>query len=317
MRKLSQPARFRSLPGPIILAAGFFDGVHLGHRRVLARALTRARRCGGQVWALTFDQHPLAILAPPQRPPLLSSPAVRLEQMASTGVDGCLVLPFTRTLAALSPEAFVAMLCGRTRHVAAIYCGSNWHFGARAAGDAAKLARLGRCHGFRVTVVPAATYRGQPISSTRIRKAIQQGRLGDATAMLGRPYAIREMVVHGRAVGRTLGLATANIQPTAEILPPMGVYAVRARTGARWVDGVASLGFRPTFADARPPRPLLEVHLLDFAGDLYGATLDVAFVKRLRAERRYASPAALMTQVRRDIAGARRVLGKLAPERVR
>lgn len=310
MRTLSQAARFRALPGPIILAAGFFDGVHCGHRRVLAGALARARRCGGQVWALTFDQHPLAILAPPQRPPLLTSPAVRLEQMAALGVDGCLALPFTRKLAALSPEAFVAMLCGRSRHVAAIYCGSNWHFGAHAAGDAAELARLGRSHGFRVTVVPAATYRGRPISSTRIRKAIQHGRLGEATAMLGRPYAIRETVVRGRGVGRTLGMATANIQPAAEVLPPTGVYAVRAQIGARSVAGVASLGFRPTFADARPERALLEVHLLDYAGDLYGATLDVAFVKRLRPERRYASPEALMAQVRRDIARARQVLGK-------
>ena len=308
MRTLRQPSRFSALPGPIVLAAGFFDGMHRGHQRVLAGALARARCCGGQAWVLTFDRHPLALLAPGKQPPLLMPLDVRLKQIAATGVDGCLVLPFTRALAALSPEAFVAMLCGRSRHVAAISCGANWRFGARAAGDPAELARLGRRYGFRVTVMRAATAGGRPISSTRIRRAIVAGHLHEAAVMLGRPYAIRGTVVRGRGVGRTLDMATANIQPDADVLPPLGIYAVRARIGRRTVDGVASFGFRPTFADARPEKPLLEVHLFDFVGDLYGATLDVAFIQRLRPERRYPSPDALMAQVKRDIAQARRVL---------
>jgi riboflavin kinase/FMN adenylyltransferase len=166
--------------------------------------------------------------------------------------------------------------------VANIRCGANWRFGAGAAGDVAELARLGRQHGFRVTVVRAARYRSRPVSSTRIREAIQHGNLAGATAMLGRPYSIRETVVRGRGVGRTLGMATANVNPVAEVLPPIGVYAVRTWIGDRPVDGVASLGFRPTFADARPATPILETHFLDFAGDLYGATLDIAFIAHLR-----------------------------------
>ena len=158
----------------------------------------------------------------------------------------------------------------------------------------------------------AAHYGGLPVSSTRIRAAIQKGELADAAAMLGRSYSIRETVVHGRGVGRKLGMATANVHPAAEVLPPLGVYAVRTWIGDRAVDGVASLGFRPTFADARPETPILETHFLDFDGDLYGATLDIAFIARLREERKYATPEALMRQVRRDITAARRIFAKHA-----
>ncbi|MEI8241918.1 MAG: riboflavin biosynthesis protein RibF [bacterium] len=306
MRTLIHPERFRALRGPIVLAAGFFDGIHVGHRLVLDGAVREARRRGGQAWALTFDQHPLSVLAPEHRPPLLTPLEVRLERLAATGIDGCLMLPFTKTLAALSPQAFVSLLCGRNRHIATINCGGNWRFGARAAGDIAELKRLGRMHGFGVTVVRAAQYHHRPVSSTRIREAIQRGRLAEAAAMLGRPYSIREVVVRGRGVGRTLGMATANVHPSAEVLPPTGVYVVRTWIGDRPVDGVASLGFRPTFPDARPETPILENHFLDFEGDLYGATLDIAFLARLRPERKYRTPAALMAQVQRDIAAARR-----------
>jgi len=307
MRTLLHPERFRALRGPIVLAAGFFDGVHVGHRLVLESAVREARRRGGRAWALTFDQHPLSILAPKRRPPLLTPLEVRLERLADTGMDGCLVLPFTRMLAALTPATFVALLCGRAHHVVNIRCGANWRFGSGASGDVAELSRLGREHGFHVTVVRAARYHGRPVSSTRIREAIQRGRLADATAMLGRPYSIRETVVRGRGIGRTLGMATANVHPSAEVLPPIGVYAVRTWIGDRPMEGVASLGFRPTFAGARPKTPILETHVLDFDGDLYGATLDIAFIARLREERKYPSSAALMAQIRRDIAAARRI----------
>jgi len=310
MRTIIQPERFRALRDQIVLAAGFFDGVHVGHRLVLDGAVRKAHRLGGQAWALTFDQHPLSVLAPEHRPPLLTPLEVRLERLAATGIDGCLVVPFTRTLSALTPAQFVTLLCGRSHHVVNIRCGANWHFGSGATGDVRELARLGRIHGFRVTVVRAAQFHGHPVSSTRIRDAIQRGKLTNATAMLGRPYSIRETVVRGRGVGRTLGMATANVHPSAEVLPPLGVYAVRTWIGDRPVNGVASLGFRPTFADARPQTPILETHFLDFNGDLYGATLDLAFIARLRDERKYPSPAALMVQVRRDIAAARRIFAR-------
>ncbi len=310
MRTLIQPDIFRDLPGPIILAAGFFDGVHVGHRAVLAGAVALARARHGQAWALTFDQHPLSILAPTRRPPLLTPLEVRLERLAEAGLDGCLMLPFTRELAACSPEAFVDLICVAPGHIAAIRCGANWRFGHHASGDPALLADLGRSRGFTVEIVPAALHDASPISSTRIRCAIQEGRLPDAAAMLGRPYTIRETVVRGRGVGRQLGMATANLHPSAEVLPPTGVYAVRTWLGDRPVDGVANLGVRPTFADAPPADPVLEIHVLDFAGDLYGATLDIAFVARLRDERPFPSPRELVEQIERDIVAARAILSR-------
>ncbi len=306
MHTLIQADSFRSLRPPVVLAAGFFDGVHTGHRRVLDAAIAQARAAGGQAWALTFDQHPLAILDPERRPPMLTTIGHRLDLLAAAGLDGCLMLPFTTQLAALPPEAFLARIAdGPGRPVGAVCCGDNWRFGNRAAGSPAWLRTHG---GIAVTVVPPAVHEGAPVSSTRIREAIRAGELAAAAAMLGRPYAVRETVRHGRGIARTLGMATANFHPDAEVMPPVGVYAVRSAIGDRAVAGVASLGFRPTFADARPPQPVLEVHFFDFEGDLYGASLEIAFIARIRDERRFPSPEALARQVRDDVAAARALL---------
>ena len=308
MHTLVHPERFHEIPGPLVLAAGFFDGVHRGHRSVLDDAVSRARGLGGTAWALTFDQHPLSILDPARRPPLLTPMQSRLLRLAESGMDGCLMLPFTRELASLPPGAFVELLCGGKRAIAEIRCGDNWRFGAGGTGTPALLAQLGRQHGFEVVVVPAVSYKGLPISSTRIRQAIQSGDIADANEMLGRPYSISETVVRGRALGRTIGMATANLHPSAEVMPKIGVYVVRVWIGNRPVNGVAGLGWRPTFADARPDSPVLEIHLLDFEGDLYGATLEVAFLARLRDEIRFPNAEALVARVRDDIARARQLL---------
>jgi len=305
MHTLIQPEDFRNNPFPVVLAAGFFDGVHRGHRRVLDAAIAQARAAGGQAWALTFDQHPLAILAPDQRPPLLTPIEYRLDLLAAAGLDGCLMLPFTPELATLSPTDFLNQITNGPDHpVHAVCCGANWRFGRNASGTPEWL----RAQGVGVTIVPAACHAAIDISSTRIREAIRDGDFATATAMLGRPYAIRETVRHGRRVARTLGLATANIHPEAEVLPPVGVYAIRTAIGDRPVGGVANLGFRPTFPDAQPATPILEVHLFDFAGDLYAARLEVAFIARIRDERAFDSPAALTEQIHADITAARALL---------
>ncbi len=313
MQTLVAVAQLHQIAAPLSLATGFFDGVHLGHQAVLRAANETARRIGGQAWALTFDQHPLAILQPGRQPPLLSPLPLRLELLAKSGIDGCLLLPFTRELAAMEPQDFIEWLTGPTRTIAAIHCGTNWHFGAYARGNPALLSRLGDQFGFTTTALPALQYRDTPISSTRIRRAIQSGDVAEAACMLGRHYYIRESVVHGRGVGRTIGMATANLHPSAEVLPAIGVYAVQTRIGNHFVPGVASLGWRPTFADARPDAPVLEIHLLDFEGDLYGATLDVAFVARLRDEIKFPDAAALVAQVRDDIRAARTLLSTPVP----
>ncbi|MBM4164156.1 MAG: riboflavin biosynthesis protein RibF [Lentisphaerae bacterium] len=305
MHTLIQPDVFRGLAAPVVLAAGFFDGVHLGHRRVLDAAIVQARASGGQAWALTFDQHPLAVLDPQRRPPLLTPIEHRLGLLGAAGIDGCLMIPFTRELADCTPADFIAQITdGPCRPVSAVCCGASWRFGRHAAGTPDWL----RAHGIAVTIVPAARHADQAVSSTRIREAIRSGDLAAAATMLGRPYAICETVRHGRGVARTLGMATANIQPEAEVLPPIGVYAVRSAIGDRPVEGVANLGFRPTFPEAQTPSPILEVHLFDFAGDLYSARIDIAFIARIRDECVFPSPAALAAQIRADCEAARTAL---------
>ena len=321
MKVITQPSAFRKIRGPVFLGAGFFDGVHKGHQIVLGSTVARARETGGQSWVLTFDRPPLAVLAPSRAPQLLMTLDDRLRTFEELGLDGALVLPFTRQLAVQEPETFVRSLCGTPRAAMAdghahlssaaqlseIRCGDNWRFGRRGAGTPELLARLGELYGFRVQVVPYGYYQGVEISSTRIRTAVTEGRLADAAAMLGRPYFLRDKVIHGRGVAQpVLKVATANILPNKLcVQPPNGVYAVRVETPTGTFSGVSDLGLRPTFADVPPEQPVLETHIIDFSGDLYDKIITVSFLARLRDEQKFESPAALAEQIARDIAAAR------------
>ncbi len=310
MKVLNHPVNFRRQPGPLVLATGFFDGVHLGHRQVLGSAIKRARDIGGEAWVLTFEQQPLAVLAPSKCPPLLSTPDERLQRISEVGMDGVLMLPFTRRIAVQRPESFVRWLCGRRRsghsitNLAEVRCGANWRFGRQASGTPELLAELGRDYGFDVVVVPYADYKGVEISSTRIRIAVNEGRLDDAAAMLGRSFSVQGRVVHGRGVGRTLGIATANLQLETDVLPPVGVYAATIKLDETSYAGVVNLGYCPTFVPQRAEKPLLEAHLIGYSGDIYNRTIEVSFTRYLRAERRFESAAALMEQMKCDIANA-------------
>ena len=297
--------------GPVVLATGFFDGVHLGHRAVLDAAVRSARRRGAAAWALTFRDHPRAVFDPAGVPALLTSFEQRLDLLRAAGLDGVYPMPFDAATAALPPAAFAELLHKAFPGLEEVHCGANWRFGANAAGTPGLLGRLGARFGFAVAVAPAVLCKGSPVSSTRIRAAVASGDLPAAGAMLGRPFAIRGVVGHGRRVGSENGIATANITPRGTILPPTGVYAVSSSLGGAERAGVADLGWRPTFADARPESPVLEVHYIDFSGDLYGKTIDVAFRRRLRDERTFPSPEALFAQIRSDIAAARKAIGKL------
>ena len=319
MKILTQPLPFRKIPGPVVLAAGFFDGLHKGHQLVLDSTIERARELGGQAWVLTFDRHPLAVLAPSKCPPLLCTLENRLHLLEKAGVDGVLLLEFSRQLAVQEPETFVRWLCGKPRgedetaarasvtaKLSEIRCGNNWRFGRRAAGTPELLAQYGECYGFRVVIVPYVQYQGVEISSTRIRYAVREGRLADAAAMLGRPYSVRDVVVRGRGMGQVLDVATANVHPGAEVLPPNGVYAVRVITEDGIYNGVSNLGLHPTFADAPPERAILETHLLDFKGDLYDKTIEVCFLAWLREERVFDSAESLVAQIAEDVRQAQR-----------
>lgn len=304
---------FRALCGsrrPIVLAAGFFDGLHLGHRAVLETAVTRARAIDGAAWVLTFDRHPLAVLAPGKAPPAISSRRETLEGFRRMGFEGCLMLPFSRALAGLEPADFVNRLTACRPALAHVVVGRNWRFGRGGAGTPALLATLGRRIGFGVTVVKPVLHAGRPISSTRLRAAIGAGRVDSASALLGRPFSLEGRVVHGRGVGRSLGFPTANLQWTDRVglRPANGVYAVLARIGNRTLGGMLNIGQRPTFGNTSSGTPVAELYLFDFAGSLYGRNVKVAFLRRLRAERRFPSPAMLQTQLQHDEKHARKAL---------
>lgn len=300
---------------PIVLAAGFFDGLHRGHMAVLQEAVSRARAMRGTAWVLTFDRHPLAVLAPGMAPPALSSRRATLDGFRRLGFAGCLLMPFTPVLARLEPGDFIARLTRCRPALAHVVVGRNWKFGRGGAGTPAVLAAMGRRLGFGVTVVAPVMQGGSPVSSTRLRRAILGGRTVEASQLLGRPFSLSGLVVRGRGVGRRLGFPTANLrwEDAADVLPPDGVYAVHARVGVRVFGGMLNIGVRPTFAKARPSRRTSELHLFGFKGSLYGRIIEVEFGPRMRAERRFRSVAALQRQMGRDAASARDALARCDP----
>ena len=276
------------------LAVGFFDGVHLGHRRLLAQADA----------ALTFRNHPAAVFAPARAPALLMTPAARLAAVAAAlaapdGAPRVCALDFTAALAAQPPAAFAAWLRATYPRLERLLCGANWTFGAGGAGDAAFL----RARGFRVDVVAYVEQGGAPVSSTRIRAAVAAGDLAAAAAMLGRPWALEGVVFAGKGVGHALGCPTLNVRPAAGLVrPPRGVYVVETA----WGRGVANYGLAPTMGARAWAEPVLEVHLLDApaAGlpPLQGQTVSVDMRRFLRPERHFASVADLQAQIVRDCA---------------
>jgi riboflavin kinase/FMN adenylyltransferase len=309
-----KPLQTRSRP--IVLAAGFFDGVHLGHRRVLDQARADARRLGGEAWVMTFDTHPLKIIRPAAAPLLLTATAHKLALIRQAGMDGCILLPFTKELAAMPADAFSQWLFHSAPTLSEVIVGGNWRFGANAAGTPQRLAQLGAGVPIRVITMPPVLHGSAAISSTRIRQAVTCGDLAEAAAMLGRPFSVLGTVVHGRAIGRTMGYPSANIDPHNEALPPLGVYAVQACVGGRFHDGALNFGTRPTFDKDNAVPPLLELHLLDFSGSLYDQEIEAFFIERLRDEWYFATIEELKTQIADDVARTRQILAQkgISPE---
>ena len=288
------------------VALGNFDGVHLGHADVLAAA--HQARPDLALLALTFEPHPREHFRPDDPPFRLTLLPAKARALAALGARGVIALPFDAHLAAMPAEAFVEEVLHqglRARHLA---CGPDFAFGHRRGGDVAFLRQAAEARGIGLTVVPKRADAEGPISSSRIRRALQDGYPERAAALLGRDWAITGPVTQGDARGRTIGFPTANIPLGRHLEPARGVYAVRVRLPeGQEVPGVANLGRRPTLGG--DPVSRLEAHLFDFAGELYGQELEVALVAFLREERRFADVAALAAQIAADAAAARKVLG--------
>ncbi len=295
------------IPGRVHLAIGFFDGVHRGHAAVLDAARECATRSQSALIATTFEPHPLQVLRPQEAPALLTGLAHKASLMNQLGVGHLLVLPFSREMAALSPEAFTDSLVNAGPVLTGITVGEGWAFGRGRSGNVASLTRLGLQHGFEVQGVPPVKLMGEPVSSTRVRRAVECGDFALAAELLGRPWSLQSTVIKGRQLARKLGFPTANLETHGLQMPPHGVYAIRAVFhDGRTYSGVANAGHRPTVD--RGSAVHLEAHLFDYTGDCYGGQLELIFHQRLRGEVRFDSLDELQAQISRDTAAARRAL---------
>jgi riboflavin kinase / FMN adenylyltransferase len=292
---------------------GFFDGVHLGHRVVIGEVRRLAAELGARSAVVTFDRHPAAVVRPETAPLLLTDLEQRLELLASTGIDYALVVQFDEARSNESAEDFVENELVSCLGVRAVVVGADFHFGHGRRGNVALLQKMGGEHGFEVDgieLVASGAKGARSVSSTAIREALSKSDLDDANRMLGRPHEVRGVVQEGDRRGRDLGFPTANVAVPAQIqLPSDGIYAgwfVRADGSEH--PAAISLGRRPTFYEDQPAS-LLEAHLLDFAGDLYGERAAVRFVAHLRGEEKFQSVDDLVEQMKRDVARTREVLG--------
>jgi riboflavin kinase / FMN adenylyltransferase len=291
--------------GPIHLAIGVFDGMHLGHRALVARLAGGARQEQAMAIAATFDPLPIHVLAPGAPASALSDVTDRVRLLREAGAEGIVVFRFDGTFAKISADEFLDRVraAGDVRR---IVVGPDFHFGRRAEGDVEMLQARGRRDGFEVDVVTPVEVDGAIVSSTRIRNLLLAGDVDAAARLLGRPFGIRGRVMHGAKRGRALGFPTINLAlPKERLLPRDGIYAVWAEMGEGRFKAAATLGARPAFGGGER---VLEAYLLDFSGDVYGDEVEVTFVKRLRDEIAFASPADLSTQIARDVEETKRAL---------
>lgn len=299
MNVFTSIAELSSLPGPVHLAIGVFDGVHIGHQAVIQAAL----QTPGTPVVVTFDPHPMQVLQPERSPLRLTSRRHQQLLLQRLGVPHLLVIPFDEAMARQSAQAFAQTLQTACRPLGSIAVGEDWTFGYRAQGNVALLRELG----ITVQAVPSVQVEGTVVRSTLIREAVRDGRLREAARALGRRYSVLGLVTEGRQLARQWGFPTANLIPEQQVLPPDGVYAIYARHENHVYPGVANLGRRPTIETNSLVRRL-EAHLFDFSGNLYGHELEVEWVTQLRPEQTFPNVEALREQIERDVAMARACL---------
>jgi len=301
-----RPAGWRSP----VLALGNFDGLHRGHVKIIERIQRGAGERGGMSVVLTFDPHPPRIVRPDKAPPLLMTKAQKIEALGRAGVQGVAVVRFTREMSQWEPEVFVRNVLVEWLRVAEVWVGADFLFGRDRTGNFTVLRALGAQHGFRVEKIDPIRYKDFVVSSTRIRRLLAEGRVDEAAALLGHHYAIEGTVVEGNKRGREIGFPTANLATDNELVPPNGVYATAITIDGQVLPSVTNIGQRPTFGDSLATT--IEAHVMGQSMDLYGRTVRLAFVQRLRDERKFADLEALQEQISADVRRATRLFDRLS-----
>jgi riboflavin kinase/FMN adenylyltransferase len=292
-----------------VIALGNFDGLHRGHLKIIERVKRGAAEHGGTPMAMTFDPHPPRVVRPDKAPPLLMTKEQRIEALHRAGVQCVAVVRFTKELSQWDADTFVRKVLVDWLHVSEVWVGANFLFGHDRTGTFSVLRGLGQSYGFRADKIDPVRYKDFVVSSTRIRRLVSEARMDEAAALLGRAYYLDGVVVEGKRRGRELGFPTANLQTQNELLPPNGVYATIMTIDGVVHGGVTNIGMRPTFGETTPT---IETHVLDYSGDLYGQTVRLAFVQRLRDERRFEDVDALRAQIDADKRRAERLFTRLA-----
>jgi riboflavin kinase/FMN adenylyltransferase len=311
MHVIRDPLRSTDLPRGCVGAIGNFDGVHLGHRRILETVVARAREIGRSSFAITFEPHPMAVLRPDHAPRRIQTLRQKEEVIEAIGIDTLLVIPFTRDFSLTEPEEFVRTLLRDRLGACELYLGAHFAFGRGKRGDLALLSRMGAECNFVASAVEEVFFGGEPVSSSRIRRALERGAILEANAMLGRSYELDGLVSRGDRVGHQIGVPTINLEPENELAPADGVYVteIEILSFGRLFASVTNIGRRPTLYEAY--KTTIETFVLDFASDVYGEKVRLFFLDRLREERKFPSVMELKAQIQRDIEAARAYFEKL------
>jgi riboflavin kinase/FMN adenylyltransferase len=292
-----------------VLALGNFDGLHRGHQKIIERVKRGAAEHGGTPMAMTFDPHPPRVVRPDKAPPLLMTKAQKLEALHEAGIRCVAVVRFTRELSEWDPETFVRTVLVDWLRVSEVWVGANFLFGHERSGNFSLLRMLGQRYGFRADKIDPVRYKDFVVSSTRVRRLVGEGRVDEAGALLGHSFFVDGRVIEGRRRGRELGFPTANLATDNELLPPHGVYATTMTIDGVVHPGMTNIGVRPTFGEQETT---VETHLLGYSGDLYGRTVRLGFVLRLRDERKFDDIDALRAQIEADQRRAERLFSRLA-----
>jgi len=291
-----------------VVTLGVFDGVHLGHKKIIADAIRRAKALRGENVVITFDPHPLKAFYNKNMAPLITSLSHRINLIESLGADVCLILNFDRRFSKITAQEFIKRFLVRKIGVRCVVVGQGFRFGRRKQGNFSLLKKLSRQCGFSTHLVKAVRKDLKIISSSKIREFIQKGKVKEAAKFLGRNFSIYGKVKGGHARGRILGYPTANIEPEQEIVPLYGVYAVLVKLNNKIRPGILNIGNRPTFGNQKKSSSVVEVHIFNFHKRIYGKKLEVFFLQRIRAEKKFSSKEALLLQIKKDELKVRKIL---------